>query len=274
MEMKYLKLLLAGLLISILLISAANAQYFELKAAQNYGGKQQLNDFIAEEMVYPEKALKEKIEGTVLIKCLVTKDGKTENVNISQPVNPGLDAEALRIFSFLLWEPSVMRGVEIDEEVIVAIEFRVKKYQRVVNKRGYGKIEYPHEPVDESMIIYKTSQLTTSPKPTYEKPGMRFTDFVGKNLVYPPAAYRQGISGTVELFFVVEPSGRLSNIRIIKGVGGGCNEEAIRLLKMLKWSPGILNGKAVRTEMTLTLTFNLSNYENLQYVPASNTNQF
>lgn len=272
--MKYLKPLFAQLLISILLISTANAQYFEIKPAQNYGGKQQLHDFIAEEMVYPKGALNETIEGTVQIKCLVTKDGKTEKVNISQPVHPELDAEALRIFGYLLWEPSVMRGMEIDEEVILDFEFKIKKYQRAVKKRGYEKIDYPHEPVDESMKIYKTNQLNTSPKPTYEKPGMRFTDFVGENLVYPQAAYRQGISGTVELFFIVEPSGRPSNIKIIKGVGGGCNEEAIRLLKLLKWNPGILDNKAVRTEMTLTLTFNLANYENLQYVPASNTNQF
>ncbi|MBE0639596.1 MAG: energy transducer TonB [Bacteroidales bacterium] len=252
----------------------ASAQYFELKPAQNFGGKQQLNDYIAEEMVYPEKAMKDKTEGTVMITCIVTKDGDTKDIRVSNPASPELDAEALRIFSHLLWEPSVYRGMNLDSEAMIEIDFKIKKYLRAVKKRGYEKIKYPYEPVDTTLIVYKTGQLNKPPKPVFEKPGMRFGNFISENMVYPQAALSQEIMGTVALFFVVEPSGRVSNIKVDKSVGGGCNEEAIRLLKLMKWEPGISEDKAVRTEMILHLTFNLADYENLRYIPASNNNQF
>lgn len=264
---------LSTLSFAFLIVLSATAQYFELKPAQVFGGKRQLHDFISEEMVYPEKALKDKTEGKVQINCIVTKDGEATDTKITQPLRSELDKEALRIFNLLLWEPAVYRGMKLDESVVVEIEFKIKKYHRNVKARGYDKIDYPHEPVDESLIVFKSAQLSEAPKPFYKKSGMRFGDFVRENMVYPPAALKQDISGTVELFFVVEPSGRASNIKIVKNVGGGCNEEAIRLLKLMKWYPGIINGKAVRTEMSLSLTFNLADYENLRYVPASNNNQ-
>lgn len=254
--------------------TAAMSQYYELKPVENFGGKQQLRTFIDEELVYPEKALREKTEGKVVITCTVTRDGETRDVKVSQPVSPEIDAEALRIFDFLLWEPAVFRGTKLDDQVSVEVEFKIKKYQRVVKKRGYDAIVYPYEPVDQTMTIFDPDQLRTPLKPIYDRQDMRFSDFVRENLVYPPAALKQAISGTVELFFVVEPSGRSSNIKIVHGVGGGCNEEAIRLLKLIKWTPGIFEGKAVRTRMTLSLTFNLADYENMRYVPANNNNQF
>ncbi len=265
-------------LITMLLLSLqwlpGHTQQHELQPIQNYGGRQQLSRFIAEEMVYPSQALSERIQGTVEIKFTVTENGEVKNAFVHRKVHPDIDAEALRIFRHLLWEPMKFRGQPRDGESSVEIDFRVRRYNREVKRRGYDTIAYPHHPLDHSMKIYKPAKLTATPVPVYDDPKMRFADFVLQNLVYPPAALRQEISGTVELFFVVERSGRSSNIKVLRSVGGGCNEEAIRLLQMMRWHPGILDGKAVRTEMTLSITFNLADYENLQYVPASNPNQF
>lgn len=250
------------------------AQQHELQPIQNYGGRQQLNQFIAEEMVYPPQALRDRIQGTVEIKFTVTANGDVKNAFVYSKVHPDIDAEALRIFRHLLWEPMKFRGQPRDGEASMEIDFRVRRYNRDVRRRGYDTIAYPHHPLDNSMKIYKPEKLSAAPAPVYDDPKMRFNDFVLQNLVYPSAALRQEISGTVELFFVVERSGRSSNIKVLRSVGGGCNEEAIRLLQMMRWRPGILDGKAVRTEMTLNITFNLADYENLRYVPASNPNQF
>lgn len=264
------------LLLFLLLIFQSDAwsQFYEFNPAQNYGGKQQFSDFIASEMVYPEKALKDRTQGTVEIKCMVTAQGEVRNKVVSRSVSPEIDAEALRLFGYFLWDPSTYRGVPKDDEVAVEIDFKIRKYRRAVKRRGYETIGYPHQPVDSSMKVYHLSQLDTPPRPVYEDSKMKFANFVMDNLVYPEAALRQDISGTVELFFVVEPWGRISNVKVTQHVGGGCSEEAVRLLKLLKWSPGILQEMAVRTEMTLSITFNLADYENLRYVPASNTNQF
>nr|NQU90674.1 energy transducer TonB [Bacteroidota bacterium] len=149
----------------------------------------------------------------------------------------------------------------------------MKKYQRCVKSRGYSQIEYPYEPVDKSLRIYECNQLNASPRPQYDNRDMSFNQFLLSNLAYPQSAQKQGISGTVEMFFVVEPTGRISNVKILKPVGAGCNQEAFRLLKMLKWMPGIKDGQAVRTMMTLSITFNMADFEKHEYVPANNSNQ-
>jgi hypothetical protein len=60
------------------------------------------------------------------------------------------------------------------------------------------------------------------------------------------------------LKFVVVPSGRISNLLTEKTVGGGCTEEAIRVVKMIRWIPGIKNQAAVRSWRTLDITFDIA----------------
>lgn len=241
--------------------------------ADNYGGRQQLKDFIKDEMVYPEKALQEKTEGTVVLTFIVDKDGQVRDTKISRSVSTEIDAEALRLLGLLLWEPAEYRGMKLDEEKTLEFDFAIKKYHRFTESRGYEKSTYPIEPVANSTKIYENTHLDQQPKPVYETKGMNFASFIMKNMTYPENAVKQNISGSVTVFFVVETTGRISNIKIEKGVGAGCNQEAIRLLKLMKWVPGVKDGMAVRTKMSLTITFNLQDFENQKYVPANNSNQ-
>jgi protein TonB len=67
-----------------------------------------------------------------------------------------------------------------------------------------------------------------------------------------------GIEGIVVVGFVVDTDGSISNIEILRGIGGGCDEEVIRIVKGApRWTPGLQNGKAVRTFMRLPLSFKL-----------------
>ncbi len=82
--------------------------------------------------------------------------------------------------------------------------------------------------------------------------------YLKKNVKYPPAAQRANISGRVVLQFVVEKDGSVGQIKVLKSVGFGCDEEAIRVVKsMPKWSPGRQNGRAVRVWHTLPVTYTL-----------------
>jgi len=260
-------------LICLLMILTLKVTPQILVHADNYGGKEQLKEFIKEILVYPEKELAAKIEGTVTVGLRVTKDGNAENIRILKSVCEGLDKEAMRIVSLLLWIPAESGGQKFDEEKKIDIDFNLKKYQRCIKTRGYDKIEDPYLPFDTSLHVYEKHLTTEKPKPMYSGGHKNFSEFIVKSLVYPEAAVKQSISGTVELFFVVETSGLISNIKVIQPVGAGCNEEAIRLLRLLKWHPGIIHGKAVRTAMKLSITFKLDDYEQHQYVPANNANQ-
>ena len=68
-----------------------------------------------------------------------------------------------------------------------------------------------------------------------------------ENINYPIYARRTGIQGKVYVTFIVEKDGSITNINILRGIGGGCDEEVIRIVEnMPKWSPGIMDGKPVR----------------------------
>lgn len=81
--------------------------------------------------------------------------------------------------------------------------------------------------------------------------------FLAKNLVYPIKAKENGISGTVYLSFKVDLKGRISDIRILRGIGYGCDEEAIRVIKLTsgKWKPGRQNGMPCNVSMTIPIIF-------------------
>lgn len=84
--------------------------------------------------------------------------------------------------------------------------------------------------------------------------------YLSQNIKYPMLAKEGGIQGTVYLTFVLSKTGQISDVKILRGIGGGCDEEAVRVVKaMPPWIPGRQNGKAVPVQFQLPLKFSLSN---------------
>ena len=85
-----------------------------------------------------------------------------------------------------------------------------------------------------------------------------FISYFQDNLTYPKLAKDKGIEGMVAVSFVVGEDGSVSDIAILRGIGGGCDEEAYRLVKESgTWTPGKLEGKAVPVQMRLPVQFKL-----------------
>jgi TonB family protein len=83
-------------------------------------------------------------------------------------------------------------------------------------------------------------------------------EFISKNVKYPQKAKDEGIQGRVFIQFVVEKDGSVGEVKLLRGIGGGCDEEGIRVVKsMPKWTPGQQAGKAVRVLYTLPIFFKL-----------------
>lgn len=253
----------------IVFLSVANFLFSqELNQALPYGGKQQLREFIDEEMVYPAEDLKLGTEGTVVISCLVGRDGNVTDIKITHSVSPAIDAEALRIFNLLLWHPAIYLGSPCDSKATVEIGFSVKHYRKVIKNRGYETTVFPVASIDSSGKIFSFRNTDTPPKPVFKGNGVTMQQFMSDNFRYPESALRQNITGVVTLNFIVEPHGRISNVTVQKHLGAGCSEEALRLVKMFTWTPGIVSGKAVRTMMTLSMTFSLSGGNGYNVNPA------
>ena len=82
--------------------------------------------------------------------------------------------------------------------------------------------------------------------------------FLTENIKYPAEAKEKGIQGKVFVAFVVMADGSVTDVKIIQGVGGGCDEEAMRVAKMMpKWNPGTEKGKPVNVAFNLPINFKL-----------------
>ncbi|MCC5905168.1 MAG: energy transducer TonB [Balneolaceae bacterium] len=76
-----------------------------------------------------------------------------------------------------------------------------------------------------------------------------------REVVYPERALRANIQGRVYVQFIVNEKGEVENPRVIRGIGGGCDEEAIRVVKLAKFTPGMQRGRPVRVQYNLPVIF-------------------
>lgn len=78
------------------------------------------------------------------------------------------------------------------------------------------------------------------------------------NIHYPPEAKKAGVKDRVIMSFIIEPDGRMTDIQLLKGIGYGCDEEAIRVVKtMLRWTPGSQSGRPLRVKYMLPVLFGI-----------------
>ncbi len=102
------------------------------------------------------------------------------------------------------------------------------------------------------------NKLIVENQPEYPGGMKAFYKDVFRNLRYPDEARKSGVSGRVFVSFVVTKTGEMDSIKVVKGIGAGCDDEAIRLMKKLKkWKPGTIDGKEVDVVMVLPITFKL-----------------
>jgi protein TonB len=95
-------------------------------------------------------------------------------------------------------------------------------------------------------------------KPEFPGGEVALQKYVQEHVRYPPLAHENGIEGTVHVEFVVNEDGLVSDPRILRGIGAGCDEEVLRVIKTLpRWKPGRNNGVAVPVYFTMPVKFTL-----------------
>ena len=104
----------------------------------------------------------------------------------------------------------------------------------------------------------EASFLVVEQQPEYPGGMGAMRDFLSKSLNYPRSAASAGVSGKVFVSFVVNSDGSLTDVQVLKGIGFGCDEEAVRVMqKMPRWKPGKQSGRAVRVKYNLPISFTL-----------------
>jgi len=131
-------------------------------------------------------------------------------------------------------EIEVDLDVEFDEDTVIAVE------------------DAPEEEDTDKIFLVVEKQ----PEP---KGGIRaFNKYIGTHIKYPEQARRAGVQGRVYVQFVVDKDGSLTNVKAVKGIGMGCDQEAVRVVKKApKWNPGKQRGRPVRVKMVIPILFTL-----------------
>jgi protein TonB len=120
------------------------------------------------------------------------------------------------------------------------------------NSLSYGAIDLAPEISGDSVFVI----VEKMPEPIGGYKG--FYEGLSVNMKYPKRASRDGVAGKVYISFVVNEKSELSDFKVLKGIGYGCDEEAIRVIALSKWNAGKQRGKPVKVRMVQTINFRLN----------------
>ena len=152
-------------------------------------------------------------------------------------------------------KPQVTQIQVVDDEVEVEdIDINAEVAQdEEIEEYVYEAPEIEEEEIQEEEVF-----LSVEENPEFPGGPAKLMEYVQKNLKYPMMARESGIQGRVFVGFVVEKDGSISNVQVKRGIGGGCDEEAVRVVQSLpKFKPGKQRGVAVRVSYTLPIVFRL-----------------
>ncbi len=186
-------------------------------------------------------------------------------------VQPKLEEEPpQKIKSTIKFTPPVIKDdAEVKEEEIMKTQEEVTESKLSVsvadvkgnsedaNAADLADLQQQHKQVVED----ESNKLYTYVEQMPEFPGgdEARIKFLNQNVHYPAMAHESGIQGIVYLTFVVSKTGQISDVTVVRGIGGGCDEEALRVIRsMPPWIPGRQNGKPVPVQYSLTLRFTIN----------------
>lgn len=141
---------------------------------------------------------------------------------------------------------------EVEEDIKFIFDVEVTEETKV---EEYKPIEMPKVVEEEADQIFVIVEENAKPKGGLSE----FYQFVSSNIKYPAQARRLNVEGRVYVEFIVGKDGKISDAIAVKGIGAGCDEEAVRIIMAApSWNPAKQRGKPVRQRMVLPITFKLA----------------
>jgi len=141
---------------------------------------------------------------------------------------------------------------EIEQEIKFVFDVEVTEDTKI---EEYKPVEIPAVEEEETEQIFVVVEENAEPKGGIAE----FYRYVSENVKYPSQARRLQVEGRVYVEFVVGKDGKIFGANAVKGIGAGCDEEAVRIIMNAPpWSPAKQRGKPVKQRMVLPITFKLA----------------
>jgi TonB family protein len=205
-------------------------------SAQYPGGHDALISFIKSNIRYPESARTKGLSGIVYLQFFVEADGSLGEVKVIKGFDNECDAEALRVLKLCKkWIPVMKEGKGVKSSNTLPVKFAL----------------------DSSEPVAEFNQIKQHP--SFPGGDQARIEYLQSNLKYPENAKKNKVQGTVYITFLVKRDGSISDVKILRGIGSGCDEEAVAAIKsMPKWNPGLnLQGEAVAVVYNMPIKFKL-----------------
>lgn len=214
------------LTIAVLLLSCLHIH------AQSPKGKEAWNEYLRNNLIYPEEAKKAGIKGAVLVRYEIDRDGFVSNIIVDKSIHPLLDREAMRLIANMPLINPISKSMRFEY-----IRFGVNE------ARGSEKMadSIKMARLEKMGVVTRAERMPSFPG------GQRALDaFLEKNLKYSKSAIKDKREERVNIEFVVNTDGSLSYIGIKRSVNPQFDTEAMRVVNMMpKWKPGTIQGQPV-----------------------------
>lgn len=217
--------------------------------------KAKIDEAVSAELKYPSEALKNDEEGVAVISITIDVEGNVSELMIEEDPGFGMGAAALKAVKKLSkqWYPAEHFGEKVAAQFKIPVSFVLPEEEEepapVVKPDVYTVVD--------EMPAYQGCDSGDS-QCTYGA----VIEYLTTNLKYPDEAKTEGIEGTVKARFVIDEAGAVTSVQLIEGIGGGCDEEALRLInEMPAWRAGVHQGEAVKVQYDLPVRFQIRGKE-------------
>ncbi|WP_374950771.1 TonB family protein [Mucilaginibacter sp.] len=225
------------------------------------GGDKALGEFLAKNIHYPKEAREKNIQGRVIATFVVEPNGALTNVQVLRGIGYGADEETIRVLKMSpKWKPGVQNRRKVRVQYSIPVKFSLSTDDvAVIKPQGKNPPPPPAPAVVQSSGKKNTVLSAFEQSPQFPGGDHEFVMYLAKNIRYPKKARENNTQGRVIVSFIVETDGSLTNLKVVRGVGDGTDEEAVRVLKASpKWIAGTQNGQKVRVNYVVPINFALA----------------
>ena len=146
----------------------------------------------------------------------------------------------------------------VQQIVVVKDDVKIENEVEVAETEITQETVIEVQPVKEEVIDEPEIFLIVEEMPSFPGGEEKLVKYLGDNIKYPSIARENGITGTVFVTFVIGNDGQVKDVKVLRGIGGGCDEEAKRVvMAMPKWKAGKQRGKPVSVQYNLPIRFTL-----------------
>ena len=207
---------------------------------------------------------KEKIDDKGRISFKAIEIDNTKKVEKNQDIDIPQPTKSTQKFDIPDIKPDELVDDDHDmltQDMLNESKIAISNVNHTGNDENYGEIPtdlYLPNETDEK--IENKTWTNVEQMPIFQGGDEDVQKYVMSNTHYPSIAREENTTGIVYVSFVVNMDGKIQEVKLLRGIGGGCDEEAMRVIKsMPDWKPGKQNGIAVKVQMSIPINFKLSN---------------